>query len=178
MYIEGAPVLHMLDDETHFSAAKFVEPLTSESIWETILTIWITVYTSLPNTVVFDDGSQFKDTFVEMCEIHDVEWQRFGNNITVHFKSGNRYHEPIRRTIRKLQIDHPKMKKEFLLNLAVKACNDTLRPEGVVPSALVFGKFPSLCSFLGPKVPRAALAQRAKIALRARKDMAESQAKS
>ena len=73
-------------------------------------------------------------------------------------------------------MDHPKLKKEFLPSLAVKACNDTLGPEGVVPYALVFVEFPSLRSVLGPKVPRAILAERAQAALIARKIMAEAQA--
>ena len=40
MDIEGAPVLHKVDDATPFSAAQFVEPLTTESVWETILSLW------------------------------------------------------------------------------------------------------------------------------------------
>ena len=78
MYIEGAPVLNMIDDATHLSAARFVEPQTTESITETILTLWAAVYTGLPDTLVFDDGSQFRVTFVEICKIHDVECQRSG----------------------------------------------------------------------------------------------------
>ena len=39
MCIEGAPALNMVDDATHFSAAQFVEPLTNESVRETILTV-------------------------------------------------------------------------------------------------------------------------------------------
>ena len=31
-YIEGDPVLHIVDDATHFSADQFIEPLTSESV--------------------------------------------------------------------------------------------------------------------------------------------------
>ena len=65
----------MVDSATHFSAAQFVEPPTTESVWETILTLWETVYTGLPNILVFDDGSKFRDTFVEICEINVVEWQ-------------------------------------------------------------------------------------------------------
>ena len=53
MYIEGAPVLHMVDDTTHFKAAKFVEPATTESRWETIIRLWATIYTGLSNTLVF-----------------------------------------------------------------------------------------------------------------------------
>ena len=66
MYIEEGPVLHMLDDTTYFIIAQFVEPLTIKSVWETILTFWATVYAGLPNSLVFDDGSQFRDTFVEI----------------------------------------------------------------------------------------------------------------
>ena len=66
----------MIDDETHFSAAQFVERLTIEFFWETIFTLWASVYTGLPNALVFDDGSQFRDILVEICEIHDAEWQR------------------------------------------------------------------------------------------------------
>ena len=40
VYIEGEPVLHIVDDATHFSAVQFVELLTTESVWETILTLW------------------------------------------------------------------------------------------------------------------------------------------
>ena len=32
MHIEGAPVFHMIDDVEHFSSAKFVQPLISESV--------------------------------------------------------------------------------------------------------------------------------------------------
>ena len=63
MYIEGAPVLHMVDDATHFCAAQFVELFTNESVWETIFTLWETVYTGFPDALVFYDGSRFRDTF-------------------------------------------------------------------------------------------------------------------
>ena len=59
MYIEVAPKLHVVDDATHFIAAKFVHPMTNRSVWEAIITLWAIVYTGFPNTLVFDDGSQF-----------------------------------------------------------------------------------------------------------------------
>ena len=57
MYIEGAPVLHMVEDTTHISAAQFFELLTAVSVWETILTLWAAVYTGFPNRLIFDCGS-------------------------------------------------------------------------------------------------------------------------
>ena len=35
------------------------------------------------------------------------------------------------------------MQRQLLLALTVKAINDTLEPEGIVPSALSFGEFPN-----------------------------------
>ena len=59
-------MLHMVGDALHFSIAQFVEPLTTESVWETILMLWATIYIGSPNKLVFYDGSQFRDTFVEI----------------------------------------------------------------------------------------------------------------
>ena len=53
--------------------------------------------------------------------------------------------------------------------ISTKAINDTLGPEGIVPSAFVFGELPSIRAFIGPKVPRAILAERAVSAQEARK---------
>ena len=65
------------------------------------------------------------------------------------------------------------MERQLLLAFSVKAMNDTLGPEGVVPSALVFGEFLSLRSVSGPLIPHPTLAERAEVALQARRFMSE-----
>lgn len=65
------------------------------------------------------------------------------------------------------------MQRQLLLASAVKAMNDTLGPEGLVPSALVFGEFPSLRSFEGPIIPRPSLSEKALIAQEARRLMSK-----
>ena len=47
-----------------------------------------------------------------------------------------------------------------------------LVPEGIVPSALVFGEFPSLRSISGPVLPRPSLEERVEAAQQARRHMA------
>ena len=42
------------------------------------------------------------------------------------------------------------MDKNIILKLAVKACNDTLGPEGLVPSYLAFGCIPRFTSTESP----------------------------
>ena len=43
MFIEGAPVLHVVDDAKQFNAAQFSQPPITNSLWETTLTLWATV---------------------------------------------------------------------------------------------------------------------------------------
>ena len=94
--------MHMVDDATHFSAAHFFELPTTESGWETILTLFEIVYTSFPNTLVFDCGSKLRDIIVEICEIHDVELQRSGAQYHSTLCIGEICHEPISCAFRKL----------------------------------------------------------------------------
>lgn len=62
--------------------------------------------------------------------------------------------------------------------MALKALNDTLCPEGLVPSGIVFGEFPSTLIYTdGTAYPRASLESRAHIATAARKEMEQHMAK-
>ena len=123
-----------------------------------------------------DEGSQFRNTFAELTAIHDVQLEKSGIQSHNSLGIGERHHKPLRDTYRKLKFDHPKMQRQVLVALAIKAVNDTLGPEGIVPSALVFGEFPSLHSFLGPMVPRPTLAERAFAAQEARRHMSKHMA--
>ncbi|PXF45776.1 hypothetical protein BWQ96_04443 [Gracilariopsis chorda] len=64
---------------------------------------------------------------------------------------GERYYEPLRRIYRKLRHDGPELDKAGIFRLALKAMSDTVGPEDVVPSYLVFGslpKFPAVNTLL------------------------------
>ena len=66
----------MVDEATRFPATAFVIPITAECEQETILKLCTNLYTGIPNKLVFDEGSQFRDALVEICELHDVEWKK------------------------------------------------------------------------------------------------------
>jgi hypothetical protein len=57
---------------------------------------------------------------------------------------GERYHDPLRRIYRKLRHDFPNLSESLAHSLANKAMNDTVGPEGLVPTLLVFGRVPRL----------------------------------
>ena len=173
MYLDGKPVLHIVDEATRFSAARFLTRVSTDSVWEALIMCWSSVYTGLPHNIMVDEGSQFRKLFAELSVLHEVNLEKSGVQSHHSLGIGERYHKPLRDTYRKLKLDHPSMQRQVLLALAVKAMNDTLGPEGIVPSSLVFGEFPSLRSFVGPAVPRPTLAERAEAAQEARQLMAK-----
>ena len=58
------------------------------------------------------------------------------------FGSVRRYHAPLRRVFNEIVPEDPKIDGKMALQLAVKAMNDTMGPDGLVPSYLVFGCIP------------------------------------
>lgn len=67
--------------------------------------------------------------------------------------------------------------KEILLAMPVKSLDDSLGPEGLVPSALIFGENPQIRAPRLGNLTRPDLAQRANAAEEARKEMSFQMAK-
>jgi hypothetical protein len=70
---------------------------------------------------------------------------------------GERDHGPLRTIFQKARYEYPNINPDVSLRLAVKALNDTMNPEGLVPSYLVFGilpRFPALNSELPTQVDK------------------------
>ena len=177
MYLDGKPVLHIVDEATRFSAARFLPKMSTDAIWDSLLLCWSSVYIGLPDNITVDEGSQFRKIFAELAALHDVNIEKSGVESHKSLGIGERYHKPLRDTYRKLQLDYPSMQRQLLLALAVKSMNGTLGAEGIVPSALVFGEFPRLRSLQGPVVPRPSLAERAEAAQQARRYTSQHLAK-
>ena len=171
---EKIPRMH---EATRFSAARFLPKISTDAVWEAIVLCWSSVYTGLPDNIAVDDGSQFRKVFAELTALHDINLEKSGTQSHNALGIGDRYHKPLRDTYRKLKLDFPKMSRQLVLALSIKAMNDTLGPEGIVPSALVFGEFPSLRAYQGPVVPRPALAEHAQAALNARRYMSQNLAR-
>ena len=171
VYLDGRPVLHLVYEATRFSATRFLPKMTTEGVWDAIVKCWSSIYTGLPNTMVVDEGSQFRKLFAELAPIHGVDVEKTGVESHNSLGIAEGYHKPLTDTYLKLKIDYPNMQRQILLALATKVINDTLGPEGIVPSLLVFGEFLSLRSLSGPILPRPTLAERAQAALDARRLM-------
>ena len=177
LYIEGRPVLQIVDEATKFSAARFLPDVSTKTIWKTILECWATIYTGLPNRILADQGSSFGRLFVSIGAISGVKVEHTGIEAHSSLGLGEGYHQPLRQAYRRIKAEHPTTEPQLALALAVKAMNDTLGPEGLVPSALVFGEFPQVVMRSETAHPRATLESRAAVATAARQEMEEQMAK-
>ena len=59
VWLDGDPVLHIIDRQTRYSVAKFMAAETAEYTWELIMEYWITVFTGYPFIISHDQGPQF-----------------------------------------------------------------------------------------------------------------------
>lgn len=56
MYINSRPVLHLVDEATHFNAARFLRNKTSNHVWKTVLKCWSRVYLGPLDLLHVDQG--------------------------------------------------------------------------------------------------------------------------
>ncbi len=78
MYIDGIPVLHIVDEATCFSAARFLPNVSTDAVWDAIFFCWSTIYTGLPLYVTVDEDAQFRNTFDDLSAIHAIELEKAG----------------------------------------------------------------------------------------------------
>lgn len=142
MHIEDKPVLQLFDKATQFSAAQFLKNASTNAIWEFIIQCWSSVCMGLLDTFIVDSGSQFRKTYANIAAVSLVKAQRTGVEAHSSLNIGERKHQPLIQTFRKLRIDHPKISIYLLHYIAVKTLNDTMGPDGVVPSGLVLWRLP------------------------------------
>ncbi len=99
-----------------------------------------------------DQGSAFTSVrWSNRAKAVGIEIQKSDVEAHNSLGSGERYHALLRRIFLKIREEHPKMGKNIILKLPVKAMDDTLGPKGLVPSYLVFScipRFPSTESTL------------------------------
>lgn len=154
MWINSEAVLHIVDTATRFSTATFLDDYghSSSGVWNAFIDTWCTVYTGYPNKVRTDFGSNFQSIeFKNLCKKVGISLVISGTEAHNSLGIGERYHAPLRRIYMKTSEEYPHISKHIRLKIALKAMNDTMGENGLVPSLLVFGiipRFPIITSDL------------------------------
>lgn len=161
MYLDGKPVLHVVDQATAFQAGKFLPSMSAKHAWDTLRLCWIDAYQGPPDYIVSDSGTNFASKeFALQAGLLSSQVKIVP--VEAHNSIGKveRYHGPIQRVYRILQheLEGSDTSDEVLLQMTFKAINDTAGPDAIVPTLLVFGAYPRMTK---DSAPSPTLAQRA-----------------
>ena len=145
MYIDSKPVLHLVDESTHYVAACFLKSQSANDIWKAIMRLWILAYMGPPDYLYVDQGSSYISKEMRAnaeaagIELKEAPIENPGSIGTV-----ERYHAPLRRAYNKIRqsLDKGNTTNAECLQMAVYSNNTTIGPEGLCPMLLVYGAFP------------------------------------
>jgi hypothetical protein len=104
LYLEGKPVLQVVDSATSFGAARFLKDMSARNAWDTLRTCWIDTYQGPPDYVVHDAGKNFTSTeFKQLASSMSIEVKELP--VEAHNSVGlvERYHTPLRRAYKILR---------------------------------------------------------------------------
>ena len=103
--IENNYASHIIDTDTHFSAAEFLRNgISSNNVWDAFLKFWILIYVGMPDVMFCDHKSAFtSNEWKELAEENGVVVQLTG--IQHHNGIGlcERYHGPLRTIFRRIR---------------------------------------------------------------------------
>jgi len=155
VYIDGQPALHVVDEATRFGAARWVKSMSAQHAWDALRACWIDVYIGPPDIIAHDAGKNFaSEEFRQHAATMAITTK--GVPVEAHQSIGivERYHAPLRRAYNVLreELKNARIDKDIMLQMAVKAVNDTAGPNGLIPTLLVFGAYPRMTT-LDPPAP-------------------------
>lgn len=146
VHINKRNVLHVIDTDTSFQAAIFLKSMSARDTWEALCKCWINVYQGPPDRIIHDPGTNFTaEDFQARAKIVGTQCQQMP--VEAHWAVGRieRAHGPLRRVFDILRAElQQSVDDEDILQMAVKAINDTAGPHGLVPTLLVFGAYPRI----------------------------------
>ncbi|PXF43736.1 hypothetical protein BWQ96_06513 [Gracilariopsis chorda] len=143
LWFEGKPILDVVDLGTGFSKAIFLQGQSVSDIWTAFTLCWSTTYCDHPNSMRTDSRSiSTSQRWHLLTSEHGIILKVSGEECYNYLGIGERHHSPLRRLYQHIRHDAPELSPPLVLRLATKAINDTVGPQGFIPSLLVFGSLP------------------------------------
>jgi transposase InsO family protein len=116
---------------------------SSDGIWDALIDIWCSIHTGYPDRLRIDSGSAFTSVKRKtLTESRGITLRISGVEAHNSLGIGERYHGSLRRLYQKIEHEFPHVGPALLLRIAVKAINDTMGTNGLVPPLLVFDVVP------------------------------------
>ena len=151
MYIDGKPLLHIVDEGTRYQAGRWLDNISAKTVWEKLQECWMSTYLGPPDLLVHDAGKSFMSKeFKHYAKEQGVTTKDVP--VEAHNSVGivERYHGPVRRAYKIISEELPDLGEDSALQMAFKAINDSAGPDGLVPTLLVFGAYPRMSEHDAP----------------------------
>lgn len=143
LWINKRPILHVVEIQRSYQNAAFVVGKTAENLWKRFVQVWASVYCGFPHVLRVDREPLFMAAhFRDAAEACGVVVQASGIEVHNALGVGERYHAPLRCVFNAILLYDRYIDPSLPLRLAVKAINDTMGTNGLVPSLLVYDRLP------------------------------------
>ncbi|OXV11340.1 hypothetical protein Egran_00899 [Elaphomyces granulatus] len=172
----------VVDEATRFQAARWLPNISAQATWNALRLCWIDVYIGPPDLLIHDAGTNFTGQEFQQCAT-SMAISTKCVPVEAHQSIGivERYHAPLRRAYsvisEELKATGTGVNRDMVLQMAIKAVNDTAGPDGLIPTLLVFGAYPRMVE-LDPPAPtitqRATRAMEGVIKLRASRQVTKA----
>ena len=174
-YINGKPVLHVVDEATRYQAGRWLNSISAKTVWEMLRACWIDTYLGPPDVITTDAGTNFDSNEFAQIAVNvgtkvKIVLVEAHNSVSI----VERYHGPVRRAYQIITSEVPGINKDVALQMAFKAVNDSIGPDGLVPTLLVYGAYPRMSELDSP-APK--ILQRAAVIKKAMVELAKLRAK-
>ncbi len=108
MFIHGKPILHLVDEATHFSSATWMIRTTSLAVWKAFTRCWSQIYMGPPDHLGLDQGSNFvSKEFKDLSDTVGIQLLEAPVESPNTLSHVQRYHGPWRSAYLKLESSLP-----------------------------------------------------------------------
>ncbi len=145
MYIEKSSILHVVDEATRFQAIKWLQNISAKHTWKMLRLCWIDVYLKSSDHILHDADKnfvsrEFRQFVISMTIIIKIV------SIETHWSIDivKRYHAELRRAYQMIfeNLDNETdISKKIVLQMIVKAVNDTADSDDLMLTLLIFDAY-------------------------------------
>ena len=154
MYLDKKPVLHAVDATTAFQTGRFLNNMSAKKTWEALRQCWIDNCLGPTDIITHDTGTNFDFTkFRAEAKLLGITCHQIP--VEAHCSIGKieKYYTPIHCIYDIIQAKtRGIVSKNAMLLMAFKAVNNTVGPDGLVSTLLVFGAYPQIVTDLPPSL--------------------------
>ena len=117
-YLDGQPVLHLIDSATAFGAARFLKDISARTTWNTLRACWIDTYLGPPDMIIHDAGKNFASLeFWKIAKTMAINTKEVPVEAYNSIGKVERYHAPLRRCYKIIsnKLKDKKVNKDIVL---------------------------------------------------------------